>query len=153
MLRQFSWIAAMVAALLTVAAMAFAVGSYFSTMTCLSVTTIASLVAAILSSVVLLRRRGGSSRMEKMSAAALLVYIPLAEVTGCFAWVGARKRDTVFAVIWLAPLVLGAVVLPRRGCWRVGVACWSVFFAACAGLVYSATHDHSGVGLYHAWLE
>jgi hypothetical protein len=64
--------------------------------------------------------------------------------------------DTVsvlFGVAWLLPLVVGGVVLPRRGSWLVGLACWLVLFSGAAALGYNVSHVHSGMGFLGRWLD
>jgi hypothetical protein len=61
--------------------------------------------------------------------------------------------DVLLSVTWLSPLVLGGVLLPRRGCWCAACGCWLVLFSGTAALAYNVYHVHSGMGLLWRWID
>jgi hypothetical protein len=81
----------------------------------------------------------------------LLLYICLAAGTDQFMWVSDTRR-LLFAVAWLIPPAIGAVLLPSRGYWLSGLGCWAVLFAGAAALTYTASHRYSGMGLFGGWI-
>ncbi len=95
----------------------------------------------------------GLARGERLAAAASLIAYaiiggavePLALVWG--------ERGVLVSVAWLAPLIVGGVLLPSRGCWLAGLGCWLVLFSGTMALGYNVSHVHSGMGFLICWLE
>jgi hypothetical protein len=131
----------------------YVIGSTTWATNCSKIVSLACLVGVILALIALFHpsRAENGFMLERIAACGLVAYVVLATVTEQFAWVW-RGRDVLLAVVWLLPLIVGGVGLPRRGCWLVGVGFWAVLFGSVAALTYSATHDASGVGLFGAWL-
>lgn len=141
-------------ALLGVVGVGWLTGRTLSATDCSTVTGLACDGGGALAVVAVVRRPRSTDPpwVERLAGAALLAYILLATVTEQFAWVGDTRAAAV-GVVWLAPLVLGGAVLPRRGAWWAAGGCCAVLFAGTAALTYSANHVSSGVGLVIVWRD
>jgi hypothetical protein len=143
--------------LTVVVAISLTVGRNLSLWRCSSVVSVACAISVILAMSALFRC-GASSKgrtSERVTGGALLVYIVIAEGTEQFPFVDGSPPGISVAACWLVPAVLGALLLPCYGCWLTGVGCWSLLFGAIVALGYNTSHPlgHSGVGLFHVWLE
>ena len=107
---------------------------------------LSSFAAFVLSVAALLLSRP----VERAAGAGLLLWIVAAILTEQFAWAASEYRVLV-AAAWLAPPVLGGVVLPAAGHWRSGLGCWAAAFAGVAATTYSVYSVHSGAGLILVW--
>jgi hypothetical protein len=130
-----------------------AAGPWLRAADCCRVTTLACLAAVILGLGGAILKPGPDDgfKVERKAATAVMAYVVVAALTEQFAWVS-DDHDVLVAVAWLSPLVVGGVVLPRRGNWLPGRWGWTLLFAGTAALTYSTTHINSGVGLAFAWL-
>lgn len=77
----------------------------------------------------------------------LIAYIRLAIATQQFTWIG-TSFDLLHNVVWLIPLILGGLVLPRKDYWLAGIGCWFVLLAGTTALTYSTLDNGGVVGLW-----
>jgi hypothetical protein len=87
---------------------------------------------------------------ERAAGLGLIGYVVLSSATWPFA-LAHTAGGVAVGVAWLTPVAVAGMVLPRRGCWLVGVGCWAVLFSGSAALAYTATHPGAGMGLVFAW--
>jgi hypothetical protein len=87
---------------------------------------------------------------SRFGATVLLGYILLAVQVEplASAW---TEGHVLFAVAWLVPSILGAVLLPGRALWLVCAAYWLLLFAGVAALTYTVHHIHSGMDFLIMW--
>lgn len=93
----------------------------------------------------------GQPWMERLTGACLLVYVVIGGAVEPLAFVG-DVAEVLVAVVWLSPLIVGGMLLPIRGCWRVGLGCWSILFSGMAALSSNVSHVDSGRGFLIRWL-
>jgi hypothetical protein len=134
--------------LIALVGIAYTVGRLLGATDCVGVTSLATLLAAVLSLIALVR----GPTAGRSAGVALLVWLVAASVTEQFS----RAYDAHGVVVGLAWLILptvGGVVLLGRSLWWAGVGCSSAMFAGVTALAYTRTHSSSGVGLVLAWMS
>jgi hypothetical protein len=89
---------------------------------------------------------------NRVSAAGLCLYVFLIEVTEVIAF-AKNTASVLVAVACLCPLVVGGVLLPRRGDWLTASGYWLVLFGGATAMGYNVSHVYSGVGFFSRWLE
>jgi hypothetical protein len=52
-----------------------------------------------------------------------------------------NEQSILWGVALLAPFVIGGLLMPTRGWWLPGIACWCLLFSATVALTYNANHD------------
>lgn len=61
----------------------------------------------------------GPAWSERFVATCIITYVVIPAVVEPLAFVG-DAAGVLVPLAWLLPLILGAVLLPSRGCWRAG---------------------------------
>jgi len=89
---------------------------------------------------------------ERLAAVGLIVYLVIAIAFDSILYVG-DVQELIVAIIWLFPLVVGGVVLPRWGAWLVAEGYWAVLFGGVTAVAFNVSHVDGGVGLLATWVE
>ena len=88
---------------------------------------------------------------NKLSAVGLCVYVLVSEATEPFAFTSTTPK-MLWAIAWLSPVVVGGLVLPRRGSWFAGVGYWLVLFGGVVALAVNVSHWLGGMlSFFGAW--
>ncbi len=100
--------------------------------------------------------RGAISRArawyEPVAAFGLLAYMalsvaiePLMRVT--------NTLEVYGSVVWLLPVLVGGVFLPRWGCWLTAMGCWSLLLSSSVIPGFNASHWDYGMGFFVHWIS
>jgi hypothetical protein len=92
-----------------------------------------------------------SAKAGRLTSAGCLAYILVLAVAEPLLFVG-DSTQLPWAVGWLAPMTIGAVLSFVRGYWFAGLACWAVLYSGMAALSYNLSHTGSGIGFLCRWL-
>lgn len=75
--------------------------------------------------------------VNRLIALGLCVYVFFLDGAG--AVIVVNTPSLLIALLLLSPVVIGGVILPRRGSWLGGVGFWLVLFSAVVSLAYNAS--------------
>jgi hypothetical protein len=102
-------------------------------------------LAIVIVSVFLPQPRATRS-VSRQCAVYLCVYVFLMEIEP--SWIFSLSEPLSFLLVillFLVPVVMAGLILPRRGSWLGGMGFWLVLFSAVAWMAYDATHRR-GIG-------
>jgi hypothetical protein len=88
--------------------------------------------------------------VNRLSMFGLCVYVFFLDSAGVLL-VG-YTPSILAAVTFLSPVIVGGVLLPRRGSWLGGLGCGLVLFSATECLTYNVAHDDSGLSFFWGWV-
>jgi hypothetical protein len=89
--------------------------------------------------------------MNHLSAFGLCVYAVLTDEAEVL--MAGDTLSLLVAIAWLSPVIVGGLLLPRRGAWLAGLGCWLVLFSGVAALTYSVSHSNSGKSFFHGMMS
>ena len=89
---------------------------------------------------------------ERIVAVGIVAYLVVAVVSEALLFVQ-DTRGVLVSIAWLLPLVVGGVILPRRGAWLSAAGCWAILFGGVIALSYNVSHVESGVGFLMRWVS
>jgi hypothetical protein len=94
--------------------------------------------------------RGQQARGGLFPAKCLIFYVVMSAAVEPLLFVS--KASTLFvALAWLFPVIVGGVLLPRRGYWLVGLGCWLVLFSGTIALGFNFSQAGWGMGFLMKW--
>lgn len=132
----------------------YAVGRFSSRSGCCGIVAFSWLTGIVLSLAAIFRWPAyyvHSWKTEQFVGLGVLVYFYMTTIVEPFA--GVHDTFTLrICLAWLSPLVLGGVVLLRRGDSLAWGACCAMLFASDVALSYTATHGLTGVGFLYSWI-
>lgn len=136
--------------LLVVIAAGYGAGSLLDLSGCAGLVQLACLTGAILAVAGWCRRPPLAE--ERFAAVGLIAYLIAAVAFEAILFVE-DARGVFVSIAWLLPLVVGGVILPRRGAWIAGAGCWAMLFGGVTALAYNVSHIGSGVGFLMRWVS